>query len=232
MSILRERINLALSRGGLSATAFWILKMLCRVEVHFLYAINLSNRPTPSVTHVNGPDFDFISLHTQRDIDSTSPALITRLNEQCGWSVSRLLKHGNAVYALVDDANLVSQLNVCWKPLVTVDSPTPLAFTLSPKDAFLGYLFTYPRYRGCGAATRLIEKVCEYAAQQKYSRIITHIRSTNAPSLNAFKKIGWKRIGWILTSTNGHFLRASSPYKTGISIAKIASPINQGNSSL
>lgn len=228
MHLLNERINQALSRGGLSATAFWLLKMLFRIEVHFLYAFDLANRSATSKTSAHHPDFDFISLHTQHDIDSTPPALIAQLNEQSGWSVNRLIEQGSTVYALVDDSNIVSQLNIGWQPIITVDSPTHLTFTLSPKDAFLGYLFTYPKYRGCGAATKLIEKVCEDAAYRKYSRIVTHIRSTNAPSLNTFKKISWKRIGWILTSTNGRLLRARSTKKMGVHIAKANHPAIDG----
>lgn len=220
MNYLADRINLALSHGGLSATVFWLLKMLCRVKVHFLYAIDLANRSTSAKALAQHPDFDFISLHTQHDVDSTPPALIAQLNEQSGWNVHRLIEQGSTVYALVDDSNIVSQLNIGWQPIITVDSPTHLTFTLSPKDAFLGYLFTYPKYRGCGAATKLIEKVCEDAAYRKYSRIVTHIRSTNTPSLNTFKKIGWKQIGWILTSTNGRLLSARSAKKMGIHIAK------------
>nr|WP_281722155.1 GNAT family N-acetyltransferase [Nitrosomonas nitrosa] len=228
MNYLADRINLALSHGGLSATAFWLLKILCRIKVHFLYAIDLANRSATSKTSTHHPDFDFISLHTQHDIDSAPSALIAQLNEQSGLSVNRLIEQGSTVYALVDDSNIVSQLNIGWQPIITVDSPTHLTFTLSPKDAFLGYLFTYPKYRGCGAATKLVEKVCEDAAFRKYSRIVTHIRSTNAPSLNTFKKIGWKRIGWILTSTNGRLLSTRSAKKMGVHIAKANHPAIDG----
>lgn len=221
MNHLKERINLALSRGGMNATLFWILKILCRVEVHFLYAIDLSGRSIETIAHTSAPHFHFISLHTSHDINSQDPELINQLNNQSGWSVNQLVEHSSTVYALVDGTSPVSQLNICWKHQVTVDSPTHLVISLKPKDAFLGYLFTHPQYRGYGAATRLIMRISEDAAQRKYSRIITHIRSTNAPSLNTFKKSGWKRIGWILTSINGRLLKVFLPYETGISISKV-----------
>lgn len=228
MKLLKERIHLAISHGGLSATAYWFLKILCRIQVHFLYAIDLSDRITSPITFSEGSNYDFISLHSQHDVEAQSPELISQLNEHSGRSVSHLLENGSTVYALVDHNELVSQLNISWKPQAAVETPTHLTFTLRPKDAFLGYLYTSPKYRGRGAARMLIGKVCEDIVRQKYSRIITHIRSTNVPSLNTFnRRTGWNRIGWILTSTNGRFLTARSSGKTGVLVAKSAQPTSE-----
>ncbi|MGG7054715.1 GNAT family N-acetyltransferase [Nitrosomonas sp. ANs5] len=218
----QEKLARLKSKGGFKAAVFWAVKKLFRVEVHFLYSMDLAQqqvlRPKPVRDTCAQHAFHFISLTTARDLALYPHALIEQLDSQSGQGVAKLISCDTGVYALIDGTGVVSQVNINHSAVVHVDSPTNLDICLSPGDVFLGYLFTYPLYRGMGTAACLIEKVCKDIHKRGYSRIVTHIRSTNAASLNTFRKCGWSRTGWILTSTSGRLLLTHCPRKIGISI--------------
>ncbi len=144
--------------------------------------------------------------------------LIEQISSQSGRNVAQLIHDNAGVYAFIDGIHAISQTNISCNPAIRVDSPTELDIYLTHGDVFLGYLFTYPHYRGTGTAASLLEAVCEDVKRRGYSRIVTHIRSTNVASLNTFNKCGWSRIGWILTSTNGHLLSTYCLRRAGITI--------------
>lgn len=203
MSIWQERLSLLKYKGGFKAAIFWLVKILCRVEVHFFYAIDLARQQCLTSEPFAGNKnherniFHFISLNTTRDLDIYSHELIEQINSQSGRGVSQLIREDTGVYALIQQKEVVSQTNINRCAVIHVDSPTDLDIHLKPEDVFLGYLYTHPNYRGMGAAASLLEKVCGDIKGHGYSRIVTHIRSTNVASLNTFKKCGWSSIGWI-----------------------------------
>lgn len=86
-----------------------------------------------------------------------------------------------------------------------IDDPK-LTFNISNHDAFLGYLFTWPRFRKQGAAQYLINETKNDLANQGVRRIITHVRSTNVPSLAVFNRTGWKFDASLLVSCSGQLL--------------------------
>lgn len=72
MNAWQEKLALLKYRGGLKAAAFWLIKTLCRVEIHFLYAIDLTRQqalsPRPSGKNPGKEAFHFISLNSARDL--------------------------------------------------------------------------------------------------------------------------------------------------------------------
>jgi GNAT superfamily N-acetyltransferase len=212
----KERLGLLRRRGGLKAGMFWVAKKLFGVDAHFIYAIALSNMTSRTVAPKHGNAFRTAFLHSATDVGTLKPDLIDRIEDQCGSGVARLVDSGSSVYALLDGEEIVSQLNICWNPLVRVDSPAHLEIFLKPTDGFLGYLFTHPGYRGIGAASKLVAMACTDAAGRGRRRLVTHIRATNSPSLNTFEKGGWRRIGWMLTSTSGRLLKVYVPSDAGL----------------
>ena len=222
MNSWHEKLARLKSKGGVKAAAFGIVKKLFRMEVHFLYSMDLAQQQVLGLKPVRDPcerqAFHFIALTTARDLALYPHALIEQLDSQSGQGIAKLIGSDTGVYALIDGTNIVSQVNINRSAVVHVDSPTDLDICLAPGNVFLGYLFTYPQYRSMGTAAFLIGKVSQNIQKHGYSRILTHIRSTNTASLNTFRKCGWARVGWILTSTSGRLLLTHCPHRTGISI--------------
>lgn len=210
----KERLALLRRRGGLKAAAFWLAKKLLRVDLHFIYVVYLSDRPVSSLAPAT--DFRAVLLHTLADVAALSPSLVDEIEEQSGSGVARLVESGSSIYALLDGSTVVSQLNVCWNGRLKVDTPARLDIALGPTDGFLGYLYTHPGYRGVGAASKLIALACADAAHRGQRRLFTHIRATNAPSLNTFEKGGWRRDGWMVTSTAGRLLKVHVSAGAGV----------------
>lgn len=224
MNAWQERLALLKYKGGFKATVFWLIKVLCRVEIYFFCTTDLTQRQTPlSQPPVKKPGtevFHFISLSSTRDIAMYPNELIEQINSQSGQGVAQLIRNNARVYALIDGTQVVSQTNISHSAVIRVDSPTDLDIGLVSGDAFLGYLFTSPRYRGLGAAALLLEMVCEDMKKHGCSRIVTHIRSTNVSSLNTFRKCGWLKAGWIAVST-GNRLLLRHLQKTGITVLAV-----------
>ncbi|MXS79220.1 GNAT family N-acetyltransferase [Nitrosomonas sp. GH22] len=210
MNAWRERLALLRYKGGFKAAAFWLIKILCRVEIYFFYATDLTRQqaslPQPLVKKSGTETFHFISLNSTQDIAMHPHELIEQISSQSGRGVTQLIQDDASIYALIDGTQVVSQTNISHSTVIRVDSPTDLDIGLASGDVFLGYLFTRPHYRGLGAAALLLEMMCEDIKKHGYSRIVTHIRSTNVASLNTFKKCGWFKIGWIVVSTSNHLL--------------------------
>ncbi|WP_300087182.1 GNAT family N-acetyltransferase [uncultured Nitrosomonas sp.] len=225
MNNLQERLSLLKYKGGFKAALFWLAKILCRVEIHFFYAIDLTRQqslpPSSSSKESETTSFDLISLNTPGDLTICPSGIIEQINSQSGRGVSRLIREDAGVYALVQQGQVVSQTNIDRSDVIRVDSPTLLDIDLKPGDVFLGYLYTHPNYRGMGAAALLLKKVHEVTRNHGHSRIVTHIRSTNVASLNTFKKCGWSRIGWIITSVRGRLLLTCHLSRAGVTISMV-----------
>lgn len=225
MNAWKERLSLLKYRGGLKAASFWVVKIIFRVEIHFLYAMDLTQPQVLPQSAREKPvhdGFQFLSLDTAQDLSVVPRDIMDQIGLQSGRGVEQLINNNTSIYALVDQTSIVSQTNICRSAFIQVDSPTHLDIELALGDVFLGYLFTYPRYRGMGTARRLLKEVCEHVKRRGHSRIVTHIRSTNAPSLNTFIKCGWTRVGWVFTSTSGRLLLVHCPRKVGITVSASA----------
>jgi len=222
MNTWQEKLSLLKYRGGIEAALFWLVKVLFKAEVYFFYAVDLSEESQASGAHSNNQkknQFQFISLNTDQDLSAHPHDLIKLINAQSGWSVPRLIGKNAGVYALTQQGKVVTQTNISSNTVIEVDTPTDLNIHLDHRDVFLGYLYTYPEYRGKGAAAILLRKVCKAVFDRGYSRIVTHVRSTNIASLNTFRKCGWSRKGWIVTSLKGHLLLACFPRKSTIKVS-------------
>lgn len=219
MPIWQERLKLLKNRGSIKAVFYWLIKKIFHIDFYFFYVLDLAQWHSPTSTR--NQSFPFLSLSTPEEIKNTNPVLIDTIGLQCGQAINKLIENRAIIYALIDKQNIVSQVNIQRKALVQVDSPTLLNFHLLPKDTFLGYLFTYAQYRGQGTAPLLLQQVCDDLQKKGISRIITHIRATNTPSLNTFEKCGWVRSGWMISTINGRILKKYISKKLGISISKI-----------
>lgn len=215
MNIWKERFNLAMSSGGLKATFFWIAKKILRKEVHFIYTCKINSK-----NNHNKIKFHFITLHTKKDILEIHYETLKQLEKQSGMSIINLLKNNNSIYALLDENNVVSQINIYWGKHAKVDYPVNLTIHIKFDDVFVGYLFTSPHYRGRGCAKILMDMAKQDVFNFGYSRMIAHIRSTNVPSLKAFRKSGWQQSGWIITSTDGKLLTFRSTCKPELFVSK------------
>lgn len=224
MNVWQERLALLRYKGGGKAAVFWLIKILCRVEIYFFYAADLTRQqaslPQPLAKKSGTEAFHFIALNSTQDIAMYPHELIEQISSQSGRGVTQLIQDDAKIYALIDGTQVVSQTNISHGAIIRVDSPTDLDIGLTSGDAFLGYLFTHPHYRGLGAAALLLEMVCEDVKKYGYSRIVTHIRSTNVASLNTFKKCGWLKIGWIAVSTSNHLLLRCL-HKAGITVLAV-----------
>ncbi|WP_347888623.1 GNAT family N-acetyltransferase [Nitrosomonas europaea] len=226
MNVWRERLALLRYKGGGKAAVFWLIKILCRIEIYFFYATDSDSArqqmllPQPLAKKSGTETFQLISLNSIQDIAMHSHELIEQISSQSGRGITQLIREDTKIYALIDGTQVVSQTNISHNTIIRVDSPTDLDIELTSGDAFLGYLFTYPHYRGLGAAASLLEMVCEDVKKHGYSRIVTHIRSTNVASLNTFKKCGWLKIGWIAVSTRNHLLLRRL-HKAGITVLAV-----------
>lgn len=223
MNIWKERLSLLKYKGGLKAALFWLIKIIGRIEIHFFYAIDLT--PQQYLTSQafgessKRDTFYFLSLNTAQDLIMCPHELIEQINLQSGRSVSRLIHEEAGVHALIQQKQVVSQVTIDHSTIIQVDSPAALDIHLHAGDVFLGYLYTYPSYRGMGAAAALLRKVDKATQNRGYSRIVTHIRSTNVASLNTFKKCGWSSIGWIVTNVRGRLLLTGHLSRIGITIS-------------
>lgn len=215
----RERWSFARSPGGAAATGFWLVKTLLRVDIARFYAIALGGTaPEPP------ENLELLALRQPRDVDTVSRALEERLNMQTGPSVRKLLAHGDRVYALAQGDRIACQLNICFGT-VRVDSPADLTFHFASGDAFLGFLYSAPEYRRGGLARRLIALTCADLAAEGWHRCLCHIRATNVPSLNTFRRSGWRCVAWLLTTPGGRMLGAPGASRAGIRISPGAASV-------
>ncbi len=218
----QERLKLLKNRGSMKATFYWLIKKAFCIDFYFFYMLDLSQHQYVVSTESKKKNlFQLLSLGTPEEVHAANPTIVDTLGLQCGQGINKLIENKAIIYALIDEQNVVSQVNIQRNTIVQVDTPALLHFQLSVKDTFLGYLFTYEQYRGQGSAPLLLQRVCSDLQRKGVSRIITHIRATNSPSLNTFEKCGWTRSGWMMSTINGRLLKKFLPKKLGISVSTV-----------
>jgi ribosomal protein S18 acetylase RimI-like enzyme len=197
LSVLRERIGFALSKGGLSGTAVWLMKKAFRVEPYIFFETGLE----PNARTATPSRFAFHRIVSPDDLVAIDAQVQYQLNKHAGRPVERLVYTGNSVYFLADGSRVACQLNISPGPVVTIDSPRPLQIDMGDRCAFLAFLFTDPQYRRIGLASALIDAVRADLAREGYRRMLAHVRRTNVASIGAFARMGWRRVATIWVTT-------------------------------
>lgn len=217
-SAIRTRVSKLTNRTYLSATLYWVLRKLTGVQVHQVFAIDVS--AASRNIQLTKP-LQFSVLARAQDVDSLPPGIEAQLDEQSGMPCRALCECGARLYFIHDGKNVACQLNI-RSDNVTVDSPTNLSLQFSTSDTFLNYLFTRDTYRGHGLARVLILYVCADLAKLGKQRCFAHIRATNHASLSTFQRSGWRQCCRIITMTSGRFLAAPGCTRSGIQVSPTA----------
>jgi ribosomal protein S18 acetylase RimI-like enzyme len=197
LSVLRERIGFALSKGGLSGTVVWLMKKTFRVEPYIFLETVLDPHAQPATLS----RFAFHRIVSPNDLVAIDAQVQEQLNERAGRPVERLVHTGNSVYFLADGFRVACQLNISPGPVVAIDSPRPLQIEMGDRCAFLAFLFTDPRYRRIGLASALVDAVRADLAREGYRRVLAHVRRTNVASVGAFARMGWRQVATIWFTT-------------------------------
>lgn len=194
-TLLSERLGYAVSRGGASATAWWLLKKFWGIEAY--HVIAYSNSAKTLRHKIRQPRFAFRSIATTRDVELLEPAVRAELEEHSGRDLNRLVSDHAVVYFISDGRQVVCQLVTSRNSEIRVDIPAGLIFDIGPRTAFLSYLFTHSNYRRVGAAQELLQLAWNDLGHEGFERVVAHVLATNVPSLGAFSAAGWRRIGTI-----------------------------------
>jgi ribosomal protein S18 acetylase RimI-like enzyme len=201
---IKEQLALALSPGGARASIFWVLKRVAKVEVYYLLGCATAAN-TSDPTHADPPR-DLLRLAELGDVQRLGPSLENELDEHSAIGLRTLIAGRSRMYALLRGGRVAAQLNIGVSGVVRVDSPRALTFRLNAADAFLSYLHTREHCRRMGMGAELVRLACEDLARDGYRRVLCHVSGTNVPSLNTFKRAGWKRLGRFLTTRTGKLL--------------------------
>ena len=208
---------MALAPGGPAASTYWLLKLIARIYLHFILMLRLTPAPVPLPAGLK-----LIALRSYPDLHQLSENVITGLDAQCGVGVKELLSSGHRMYALLSGEEPVCQLNIGLND-ITVYTPIKLRVMVGAHDCFLSFLYTDPAWRGRNLAKALIALACSDLASNGWHRCVCHVRSTNVPSLRAFKRNGWRSIGVLATTTGGRMIAALGFSKSGIRLESAAS---------
>jgi ribosomal protein S18 acetylase RimI-like enzyme len=201
---LRERMRFATAPGGVGATAWWLLKLATRFETHHVFGHGL--RPTTNHSGAACPKLDFRSVRSLGAANDLDAKLRDQLEEHLSKNLGGICSRGGGVYFLTDAGNVVSQLTIDIGPLIRVDVPAGLVMDIGATRAFLSYLHTEEPYRRTGAARNLMQFVADELRKDGVEQLVSHVRTTNVPSLNAFRRSGWMELGTIWTRTSGSLL--------------------------
>ena len=199
--MLKQRIDFFLSPGGLRAASYFFLKALTRIEVFKIFARtskshNLSTLP---------PHWCYQAVHTTTALSRLPSGLKEQLSSQCGKSPETIILQRGSLHMLLAGDSLVAQVTAARGPTCQIDSP-PLQLAIPVNDAFLSYLYTWPAFRRKDAARHLLEATVNDLKIQDTHRLLAHIRTTNVPSLGAFKNAGWRSCALLFCNSGGRVL--------------------------
>jgi GNAT superfamily N-acetyltransferase len=141
------------------------------------------------------------------------------LGAHTGKSVADLLSRGTSVYFLTDAERLVCQLLVTPGDRVRVDTPSGLVLSIGSACAFVSYVYTHEAYRRTGAARRLLAEAEADLARLGITHVFAHVSATNVPSLQTFRKAGWRQSGVMVFSRKGRMLFSHQRGKPRIGVA-------------
>lgn len=182
---MNQRLSFLLGPGGLTASAFFAFKLLSGLEV-----FRFASKALPAAAAPELPEgWAYQRLSSLADLARLPAGTATQIAAQSGPEPERLLQRGCSIHVLLCGEAVVAQLNIETGPVCAVDDPK-LALHLSAGDGFLGFLYTWPEFRRRGAAQLLIAATEQGMREQGLSRLVTHVRATNVPSMAVFKNLG------------------------------------------
>lgn len=203
--LFHERLQLATSRGGPSAVLFGAARLLLRLDVYKILTIDLRVPAELSGTPPLPPDVRFLRILGPDDFLSCSLSIQAQLDDGSGWGVRPVLANGGRLYALIASDEVLSQVTIDTRT-ARVDTPTRLSISFAPRESFLSFLVTSAAARRQGWAGRVLRLVMADLRQEGFKACHCHVQATNVRSLRTFASRGWRRTGWLLTTTSARFL--------------------------
>jgi GNAT superfamily N-acetyltransferase len=183
-------------KSGFWAITTFMIKKIFKIECHFFYQIQVSNLINRMPVVESNYSFTCITKNNYSEI--ADEQLEQQLNLNAGTSLSKRLSRGEYAFLMFYNNELACQLFMSNK-IISIDSPISLTLEYGADSWFLSFLFTQRKYRNMGLAKKLISYACYELNKQGFNRCLTHIRSTNLSSINAFEKAGWEKIASLYT---------------------------------
>lgn len=59
--------------------------------------------------------------------------------------------------------------------------------------AYLGFMYTYPEYRGLGINAKIVDELKQWSEQKGFKEIRLTVYSDNLPAIRAYEKVGFKK---------------------------------------
>ena len=211
----RQRVQFATGPGGVTATLYWLRKVLLRQDTHLVLGVSLAATPA------NAPSgMTILHLSALSDMAALPDDLLRQIRANSEPALEDVVSQRGSIFAYIHGNQVACQLNIAVNR-VTVNTPTRLQVSLGPSDAFLYELGTTPAYRRRGLATHFIATVSSILAANGFSRCICHVRATNVPSLAAFRASGWRPIGRIITNSHGMVVGCPGCAESGLVVTAL-----------
>jgi RimJ/RimL family protein N-acetyltransferase len=209
--MLSQKISFLLGPGGFLASLFFGLKVLSRVEV-----FRVACKPlTVDAAAALPADWRYLFLRSPTEFSQIPTAVASMIAAQSGCAPDQLFARSGSIHTLVCGEFVVAQLNIETGPTCEVDDPR-FVLQMAAGDALVGHLYTWPDFRRQKAAQILIATTESQLAKQGLLRLVTHVRSTNVPSLAVFKYLGWRFHAFVFSNTNGDLLSSLGMRKLGL----------------
>jgi len=199
---LAERISLLRAKGGWQAAAYWLLRTLTGIDVYCFYAVEPAATPSPPELTA---DVRLVTFASPQDVEVCDAELLAEIDARSGRGATGTVHQGGRIYALVRGRERLSQLTIDFGE-IHVDTPMQLILRFDKRAAFLSYLYTAPATRRSGWAATLIALVTRQLEVEGWTLCICHIQATNLKSVNTFRRLGWRRVAWLFTTTRGRLL--------------------------
>jgi ribosomal protein S18 acetylase RimI-like enzyme len=210
---LKENVSLSLKAGGGKAALFWFLKRICRMDFYGFFTISLIDSP-----QVINEKYQLLAISNLDDLEKVSKDLMSALDRRADTSVKNRIDKGGHFYALVENGNPISQLEIYQPFPIDVDTPINLQINMDHSFRFLGSLTTHASYEKQGFATLLISLAMKDIKQKGVASLLTHIRLSNIKSIKAFERNGWQYMGSCITTNGGLLLKKT---RSLITLSKI-----------
>lgn len=213
MPVFGERLEFLRGPGGTRAAAWFALRLFARLDVfRLVWATTRSAGNT-----VLPAGWRHAEVRTLEAWRALAADVAGQAASQCGTSPERLAGSGGSLHLLLAGEALAAQLTIQRGPLCRVDSPA-LRVGMADADAWLGYLYTWPRFRRQGAAQHLIVLAAGSIGKHGIERMFAHVRATNVPSLAAFEHAGWRSGAALVCTPGGRLLMAPGAERLGLDI--------------
>lgn len=200
-----DRLNLLRAKGGVQAAAYSFLRRMFLLDAYCVVAENVSALRTDDL--VVCENAQFLCIERPDQFLALPIGLREQMDDASGCGVEEAARAGGRVYAMVNNDELLVQLQIEDR-VARVDTPARLRFDLGERGAFLSFLYTAPKFRRGGWATRLIKSTCVDLKARGVEVCYAHIQATNVRSLNTFSRLGWTHVARLLATPGGRYLGA------------------------